>query len=53
MNSKITSVDGILHHVVEEFAGAEIGLVAGADDITHRNAERLGAARDRKPMPPD
>ena len=34
---------GILHHVIEEFAGAEIGLVAGADAVADRNAQRLGA----------
>ena len=39
---------GILHHVVEEFAGAEIGFVAGADDVAERNAQRLGAVIDRK-----
>ena len=39
---------GILHHVVEELAGAEIALIAGADDITERNAERLGAMLDGK-----
>ena len=39
---------GILHHVVEEFAGAEIGFIAGADDVAERNAERLGAVLDRK-----
>jgi len=38
----------ILHHVVEEFAGAEVGFVAGADDITERYPERLGAVVDRK-----
>ena len=39
---------GILHHVIEEFAGAEIGFVAGADDVAERDAERLGAVIDRK-----
>ena len=34
---------GILHHVIEEFAGAEIGFVAGADTIADRNTQRLGA----------
>ena len=34
---------GILHHVIEEFAGAEIGFVAGADAVADRNAQRLGA----------
>ena len=39
---------GILHHVIEEFAGAEVGFIAGADDVTERDAERLGAVIDRK-----
>ena len=39
---------GILHHVVEELAGAEIGFVAGADDVAERDAERPGAVIDRK-----
>ena len=39
---------GILHHVFEEFAGAEIGFVAGADDVADRDPERLGAMLDRK-----
>jgi hypothetical protein len=38
----------ILHHVVEEFAGTEIGLVAGRDHGAEGNAERLGAVIDRK-----
>ncbi len=41
----------ILHHVVEEFAGAEIGLVAGRDHGAQSNAERLGAVIDRKADP--
>ncbi len=27
---------GVLHHVVEEFASAEVGFIAGADDVTER-----------------
>ena len=38
----------VLHHVVEKFAGAEVGFVAGADDVAERDAERLGAVIDRK-----
>ena len=38
----------ILHHVFEKFAGAEVGFVAGADDVTERDAERAGAVIDRK-----
>ena len=39
---------GILHHIVEEFAGAEVGFIAGADDVAERHAQRLGAVIDRK-----
>src|SRR5438067_1096234 len=42
---------GILHHVVEEFAGAQIRLVAGADHIAKRDPERLGAVVDGKSDP--
>ncbi len=38
----------ILHHVFEKFAGAQIRLVAGADDIRERDADRLGTVIDRK-----
>src|SRR5258708_29389863 len=38
----------MLHHIFEELAGAEIGFVAGADDVTEREAERPGAVIDRK-----
>src|SRR5207247_7838708 len=38
----------ILHHVFEKFAAAEVGFVAGADDVTERDAERAGAVIDRK-----
>src|SRR5215218_656193 len=39
---------GVMHHVVQKFAGAEIALVAGADAIGDGNAERLGAMLDGK-----
>ena len=39
---------GILHHVVEKFAGAEIGFIAGADAIADRHPKRLGAMLDGK-----
>ena len=42
---------GILHHVVEEFAGAQIRLVAGADHVAQGDAERLGAVVDGKSDP--
>jgi len=38
----------ILHHIFEEFAGAEIGFVAGADDVAERDAERPRAVIDSK-----
>ena len=38
----------ILHHVVQELAGAEITLIAGTDAIADGNADRLGAMLDGK-----
>ncbi len=42
---------GILHHVVEKFAGTEIALIAGRDDLAHGNAQRLGAVQIGKADP--
>lgn len=39
---------GVLHQVVQELAGAEIGFVTGADDVAHGDAERLGTMIIRK-----
>jgi len=38
----------ILHHIVQEFAGAEIALIAGADDVAECDAKRLRAMIKRK-----
>ncbi len=38
----------ILHHIFEEFAGPEVGFVAGANHVTKGDAERPGAVIDRK-----